>query len=145
MKTLVMLVLTLAFCCSNQIAAQTNKQVVQLHQVPSHITTVHLQLPSNKVEIIKTKSSRISIESTIKLSAGSVPLLDYLVSTGRYEFATQSSATSPTLILALSKSPKVLIIKGAVCKEVITYKVYVPERLLQVTTSYSSITASLSD
>ncbi|MGH1335769.1 MAG: hypothetical protein ACRBFS_06545 [Aureispira sp.] len=143
MKTIVTLLLILVLFCSKESLAQTSKQMVQLHQVPNHVTTVHLQLPSNKVRIVKTKSSRISIETTISLDAGSPPLLDYLIQSKRYELKAKSSSDSPVLLLALAPSSKVLIIKGAVCQEALTYVVYVPEHLLKVTTSYSAITASL--
>ena len=144
MKTIVVLILMLTLLCSNTSLAQTRKQIVQLHQVPSHVSTLHLQLPSNKVKVIKTKSARVSIETTIGLDVGNPLLLDYLIKSKRYELYAHSSANSPVLTLALESTSKILIIKGEVCQEALTYIVYVPEHLLKVTTSYSAITASLS-
>lgn len=134
-----------AFFCSPSCLAQASKQIVQLHSLPNNINTLHLQLPSNKIKLIKTKSSRISIETTIHLDAGSPPLLDYLIKSGRYDLEATVDAEQSSMALALPKPSKILIIKGAICEEDISYTIYVPERLLKVTTSYNSITASLSE
>lgn len=145
MKTIVVSVLMWAFCCSSSCLAQASKKIVQLHQLPNHIVNLHLQLPSNKIKLIKTKSSRVSVETTIHLDAGSPPLLDYLINSGRYDLEATMDANQSSMALFLPKSSKSIIIKGALCEENISYTIHVPERLLKVTTSYSSITASLSE
>lgn len=145
MKTIVVSVLMWAFCCSSSCLAQASKKIVQLHQLPSNIVHLHLQLPSNKIKIIKTKSSRVSVETTIHLDAGSSPLLDYLIKSGRYNLGAAVDPNQSSMALSLPTPSKTLIIKGAICEEHISYIIHVPERLLKVTTSYNSLTASLSE
>jgi len=141
-STLLFIVLLVTVWC-HQGLAQTSKQTVQIYQVPSHITHLHLDLPSSKVTIIKTKSSRISIETTINLDRGSSPLLEYLIRSKRYEVYGQSDANSPLLKLHLPPNPNVLIIKGNICREDLSYRIHVPERLLKVTTSQSPLTIDI--
>lgn len=142
-STLLFIVLLVTFWC-HQGLSQASKQIIQLYQFPSHITHLHLDLPSNNVTIIKTKSSRISVETTINLDRGSSPLLEYLIKTERYKLYGRSDASSPLLKLHLPPNNNVLIIKGQICHEHLSYRVYVPERLLKVTTSEKVLTANLS-
>jgi hypothetical protein len=144
MKTAVLFVLLL-LGCSTSMRAQATKTFVQLHQMPEHITTLHLELSSDKVELVRTKSSRISIETTVHLAPGSLPLLDYIAKSGRYDLQASSSNHSSRMVLALHQTQKVLVIKGELCNEEITYKIHVPERLLKITTSYSAVAASIAE
>lgn len=145
MKSTLLFIALLVTLWNQQGLTQANKQTVQVYQFPSHITHLHLNLPSNNVTIVKTKSSRISVETTINLDRGSELLLEYLISKDRYKLQGASDANSPLLKLHLQPNSNVLIIKGQVCHEHLSYRVHVPERLLKVTKSQSAFAVEVSE
>ena len=140
MKTLIFIVAFLLG--STQLWSQASNTVLHVYSLPAHTETLAFELPSSKVEIIKTKSARISIETTIMLPAGTPPLLDYLIKTKRYDLKATVDREAHSFTLSPAKLQKTIIIKGEVCNEDIRYKIYVPESISKVSNTYSSLTAS---
>jgi len=140
MKTVVLLVALLS--SSYQLWSQASNTVLHVYTLPAHTESLSFELPSNQVEIIKTKSARISIETTIHLPAGSVPLLDYLIKAKRYDLKATINREAHSFTLSPVKLQKTLIIKGELCQEEIRYKIYVPESIARVSNSFSALTAS---
>ncbi len=112
---------------ATSLSAQANKTASQIHIPPAGIVKIYLDIPSNRVEILKTKSTRISIETNIRLGLGSLPLLDYLEENGRYELTATVGPQTNSLTLSPRKDQKVLLVKGQECPEVVSYKIHIPE------------------
>ena len=140
MKTVVLLIALLS--SSYQLWSQASNNVLHVYTLPAHTESLSFELPSNQVEIIKTKSARISIETTIHLPAGSAPLLDYLIKAKRYDLKATIDREAHSFTLSPVKLQKTLIIKGELCQEDIRYKIYVPESIARVSNSFSALTAS---
>lgn len=140
MKTIIFFVALLL--CSQQAISQASNTVLHVYSLPANTETLSFELPSNQVEIIKTKSARISIETTIFLPGGTGPLLDYLIKNKRYDLKATIDREENSFTLSPVKLQKTLIIKGEVCQEDIRYKIYVPESISKVSNSYSALTVS---
>jgi len=123
---------------STSIYAQTSQKVPQIHTLPSGVAKIHIDVPSNRVEILKTKGNRISIETNVRLALGSLPLLEYLIKNGRYELTALADNELHELTLSPKKNQKVLLIKGQQCSEIVTYKIHIPESVEFVQTLGSS-------
>lgn len=140
MKTLIIIVALVL--SASQLWSQASNTVLHVYSLPAHTETLAFELPSNQVEIIKTKSARISIETTIMLPVGKPALLDYLIKTKRYDLKATIDREAHSFTLSPVKLQKTIIIKGEVCNEDIRYKIYVPESIAKVSNTYSSLTAS---
>jgi hypothetical protein len=134
MKNLIPLLTLLFLVCTTQLLGQASKKTAQLLVLDKAITKIKIDVPSDQVEILHTKGSRISIETTIKISAGSLPQLDYMVKSGRYDLAPTSKITEATMLLATNKNNKVIVVKGEEIKETIHYTIHVPDHVLFVET-----------
>lgn len=145
MKSTLFFITLLVTIWNQQGLTQVSKQTIQLYQFPSHITHLHLDLPSKNVTIIKTKSSRISVETTISLNRGSTPLLEYLIKTDRYKIYGESNVNSSLLKLHLKPNANILVIKGQICQEDLSYRIHVPDRLYKVTTSQKAFAVEVSE
>ncbi len=128
----------LFFTISINLSAQASQKTPQLVTLPKGITELHIQAESDRVQIVKTKGSRISIETNIKISAGTMPLLKYLIDNGRYALAAKSDVHQNTLILSPQKNKKVLLIKGEECSEEVMYKIHIPASVKYVKTLSTS-------
>lgn len=140
MKTL--LIFVVLALSTSPLWSQASNTVLHVYSLPAHTETLAFELPSNQVEIIKTKSARISIETTVLLPAGTPPLLDYLIKTKRYDLKATVNREAHSFTLSPVKLQKTIIIKGEICNEDIRYKIYVPESIPEVSNTYSSLTAS---
>lgn len=127
---------------SHCLFSQASNTVLHVYSLPTNTDILSFELPSNKVEIIKTKSARITIETTVLLPVGTPPLLDYLIKSKRYDLKATIDRENHSFTLSPIKLQKTLIIKGEVCQEDIRYKIYVPESIDKVTNTYSALTAS---
>jgi hypothetical protein len=123
---------------SSSIYAQTSQKGSQIHTLPSGVTKIHIDVPSNRVEILKTKGNRISIETNVRLALGSLSLLEYLIKNGRYELTAFHDSELYELTLSTKENQKELLIKGQQCSEIVTYKIYVPESVEFIQTLCSS-------
>ncbi|BDS13670.1 hypothetical protein [Aureispira anguillae] len=115
-------------------SGQASNKIPQISTLPKGIVKVRVNAPSNRVQIFKTKGTRISIETSIRINAGSLPLLDYLAKNGRYELNSTVDLQTNTLTLTPKKNQKTLLVKGEECQEVITYKIHIPESVKFVET-----------
>ena len=106
----------------------------QIMTLPKGVVELHIQVDKSQVEIIKTKGSRISIETNVKISQGSLPLLKYLMDNGRYDLTARENNQLSTFTISPPKNKKVLLVKGEECEEAVYYKIHVPESIAFVKT-----------
>jgi hypothetical protein len=130
--------LFLLLAISINLSAQASQKTPQIITLPKGIVELHIQAESDKVQIVKTKGSRISIEANVKIGAGSTPLLKYLIDNGRYSLTAKSDYHKHTLTLSPQKNKKILLIKGQECSEEVIYKIHVPESVKFVKTLSTS-------
>lgn len=119
---------------TTKICGQASNKTPQIATLPAGMVKVRINAPSNRVEIFKTKGTRISIETSIRMNAGTLPLLNYLIKSGRYELDVLADAQKNLLTLSPKKDQKVLLVKGSECQEFITYKIHIPESVRHVET-----------
>ncbi len=92
------------------------------------IDVVYLDLESDNIDIITTKSSRIVIERTVHLvEISNLALLDFIIRSGRYELEHKTDYTKNTLTIAQKKNQNILLVKGKEVEETISYKILLPE------------------
>lgn len=120
----------------SQAVTQTIHQAITC----SDIQTVVLQL-DGEVEMKETKGTRILMETTVTVNAPNTALLEYLISSGRYNIAQQTNAADASLTLTSNKRANVIMVKGAECKEEIKHVIYLPAHI-KFTQNNSSATAS---
>lgn len=112
--------------------AQTSNTIPQLYTLKNEVSILKLNIPKNHVEVFKTKGTRISIETSIHLGMGTLPLLDYLTKNGRYELIASTDSQNSTLVLSPKKNQKILLIKGEECPEKVRYKIHIPDSIHRV-------------
>jgi len=134
MKLLKIIPLLFFLCFFAEVRGQASNKTAQIAILPTGITKVRINAPSNRIEIFKTKGTRISIETAVRINAGTLPLLDYLVKSGRYELDVLVDGQANILTLSPPKSNNVLLVKGEECAEVITYKIHIPETVQYIET-----------
>ena len=122
---------SLSLCIHNSIIAQTTKTIYSTFEV-ANLKEVTLGFDLKRVEVITTKSSRMRIEKTVRVPDISLKLLDYLISTGRYDLVENQDQASAKSIIKDKKVNHVLVIKGKECKEEFSYVVYLPDHIQQV-------------
>lgn len=125
-------------CFFAEAYGQASNKTAQIATLPLGTTKIRINIPSNQIEIVKTKGTRISIETAIRINVGTLPLLDYLVKNGRYQINVHINEQISMLTLSPPKNNNVLIIKGKECGEVITYKIHIPEMITLVETLNTS-------
>lgn len=96
--------------------------------VPEGAALVRLEIDPELVEIRSTRSHRVIVESTISMS-GSMALLDYAISVGRYEM--EASLEGNVLVVRPKPFKQDIIIRGEVIRESVRYVVYIPEAMEQ--------------
>lgn len=109
--------------------AQASSQTSQVYTTANGDATVIIDIPSKEYKVVASKGSRISIETSIKLSAGTTPLLDYLIKSGRYDLAFTKELNTRTITISTKKEKRVLMSKGKTCQEEILYTIYIPHHL----------------
>ena len=129
-----------AFCFLAQAqVARTATQTI----LATNVATINLSLNSENIEIIETKGSRIIIETKIALEGvTNLTLLDFVISSGRYELINKLDQTNQSISVSRKKNKNSLIVKGEEVKENLSYKILVPETIKFVNTK-SSATASI--
>lgn len=125
-------------CLFTTVNGQASNKTAQIATLPSGITKVRINVPSKNIEIFKTKGTRISIETSVRINAGTLPLLDYLVKSGRYQMEVLADGQTNLLTLTPPRSNKVLLVKGEECQEEISYKIHIPESVQYIETLNAS-------
>lgn len=124
-----------ALIISGNMLAQATSSTNEMISV-TNISIINLDLESDNIEIKETKGSRVIIESHIKLETiNNTTLLEFLVSSGRYNLNNSVDATTQTLTITRKKNNNVLLVKGEECKESIHYIVLVPSTVKVVNTT----------
>lgn len=133
MKILLTVLLTIGLLCSG--SAQVGKALHKTIAVEEGVTQLQLDLVGT-VTVKATKSSRILIEAKVKLEeTTNERLLEYLVTSGRYDFVQRIDKTTGTLTVANKKNTNVVMVKGKECKETFEYIIHVPENIQYVETT----------
>lgn len=136
MKNLFLFTLITFFAIAKQsVMAQASKKTAQLVVLDKSINKIKIDVPSNQIEILHIKGSRINIETTVRLSSGSLAQLEYMTKSGRYDLDVATNKATSTLSLSPNYNNKVIIVRGEEIKETVTYTIYVPDHVLFVETS----------
>ncbi|MCP4438020.1 MAG: hypothetical protein GY810_03675 [Aureispira sp.] len=112
--------------------AQASKNIHQLFTMKESIEKLNINVPSSNIQIKKVKSSRIRVEITVKLETPNLNMLEFLIDKGRYELVQETNNLETELSISSKKNNNVIIIKGKECKEELSYIVYIPESIEQV-------------
>jgi len=88
---------------------------------------INVNVVGKKVELKETKGTRILVETKVTISLPNPRLLDFVTNSGRYDLIKKMNASTRELSLESKKSNDVIVIKGEECKEVLEYKIYLPE------------------
>ncbi len=138
MKLLNIIPLLFFLCFFAEMRGQASNKTSQIAILPTGVTKIRINAPSNRIQVLKTKGTRISIETAIRINAGTLPLLDYLIKSGRYELDVIVDGQTNILTLSPPKSNKVLLVKGEECQEAVTYKIHIPETVDYIETLNSN-------
>ncbi len=125
-------------CCFAGVHGQASNKTAQIATIPAGATKIRIYAPGKDIEIFKTKGTRISIETAVRINIGTLPLLDYLFKSGRYEMELLMDEQIHMLTLSPPQNNNVLLVKGAECEEVITYKIHIPETIKHIETLNSN-------
>lgn len=135
------LLLLVLFTFTNTLCAQATRSFNETISA-TDVTTIQLNLDSENIDIRETKGSRVIIEAHITLEGiDNTTLLEFLISSGRYNLENRMDATTSTLVINQKKEKNVLLVKGQECKEKIRYVILVPSTVKFVKTN-NSTTAS---
>lgn len=113
--------------------AQSNKQLVQLINMPSDVQKLLIQLPKNRVTIKTSYSNQILIKTTIRLSVEDDKLMDYLADKGRYDLLAEKNPNQQEFILEATPQIQGEITgkDGLTITEHISYTIYIPNQKLE--------------
>lgn len=118
-------------CLSSSICGQGSIKVTDHIVFNKDIARLNIALPQAQVKLKETNSSRILVETTVKLPNVSNNLLNYLKTCGRYNLNVKEDRTNSKLILDSSSNLNgKLIVKGEEIKEEISYTIYLPTDVL---------------
>ena len=134
MRFLKIIPLLFFLCFFAEVRGQASNKIAQIATLPVGATTVRINAPSSQIEVFKTKGTRISIETAVQIKIGTLSLLDYLFKSGRYKMTILANGQLNMLTLSPSINNNVLLVKGTECEEIITYKIYIPERVKYIET-----------
>lgn len=110
--------------CFGQISKKTFQTVIT-----DNAETVRLDIKDAKVELKETKGSRLLIETSIRLSVPNEALLSFVIANGRYKLTQTLDPSNRVLTLASKKDKNVILVKGEICDEAVTYVIYVPKNI----------------
>lgn len=113
--------------CFGQVSKKTFQTVIA-----ENTETLRLDIKDATVELKETKGSRLLIETSIKLSVPNEALLNFVISNGRYKLTQTIDASNRELILGSKKDKNVILVKGEICAEEVTYVIYVPKGIRTV-------------
>lgn len=119
------LVSLLCLCSSYFCLGQVSKKTYQT--IIAHNTDViRINIEGATVELKETKGTRILVETSIKLSVPNEALLNFVIGNGRYELVQTKDESKRELLLEAKKDKNVILVKGELCAESVTYTIYVP-------------------
>ena len=95
------------------------------------IKKVRFNIDPNKIEVRTTRSTRVLVETSIRMNIDSEPLLDYAIQSGRYAF--ESEVQGDILLVTPIPQKHVIMVRGEEVEEIISYTIFIPERLEQST------------
>jgi len=117
-----LLLLVVTYAAQAQ-ASKKKSQVIKLDE-PT-VASVYLDVNTQQIEVVNTKSKRIIIETTIQTSVGSVAVIDYLDGIGRYDLVSVVIANNTLKISPFKRAS--INIKGESLQENLLYKIYLPK------------------
>lgn len=97
--------------------------------IAGNAEAVRINITGANVDFKETKGSRILVETMIKLSVPNEALLNFVIENGRYELSQTMDASTRELVLESKKDKNVIVVKGEICAEEVTYIVYVPSNI----------------
>lgn len=125
-------------CFFAEVRGQASSKISQIATLPSGVTKIRIHIPRSQVEILKTRGTRIFIQTAIHINIGTFSLLDYLVKAQRYQINVLMNEQTEMLVLSPSKNNNVLVVKGTECEELVTYKIHIPETATLIETLNTS-------
>lgn len=109
----------------NLACAQVSKTIHQTFTVDG-AQIVNINVVGSKVEMRETKGTRVLVETTVRLSVPNDRLLDFVVTSGRYDLIKTFIESSGEVVLESKKDNNVIMVKGEECHEEISYIFYIP-------------------
>ncbi len=114
----------------SQGVSKSLSQTLDLSPEQEQVTTLYIQLSTDKVEIKKSSSNKIRITAKVKLSITSDYFLDHLVKNGRYNFSLSPMKDAGLSLKEKEKTP--LMLRGQSCTEDIALTIYIPKTIKSV-------------
>lgn len=121
---------SLLFCCilNNVGWAQLSKQTTQT--IPTAgAELLRVAIPHATLHFKETKGDRLIVEANIELSVSNEILLNFIINNGRYQLQWTIDPISKELLLFSEQDRDVLVVRGEVCEERVSYTIYIPKKM----------------
>lgn len=121
------LLFTSLLCCflAHFSWSQVSKKTYQTI-IANNTEVIRINIKGATVELKETKGTRILVETAIKLSVPNEALLNFVIGNGRYELVQTKDETKRELLLEGKKDKNVILVKGEICAETVSYTIYIP-------------------
>lgn len=116
--------LFLSHLCLSQVSKKTYQTIIA-----NNTEVIRINIEGATIELKETKGTRILVETSIKLSVPNEALLNFVIGNGRYELIQTKDESKRELLLEGKKDKNVILVKGNLCAESITYTIYVPSSM----------------
>jgi len=116
--------LLLSHLCLGQVSKKTYQTIIA-----NNTEVIRINIEGATIELKETKGTRILVETSIKLSVPNEALLNFVIGNGRYELIQTKDESKRELLLEGKKDKNVILVKGNLCAESITYTIYVPSSM----------------
>lgn len=116
--------LFLSHLCLGQVSKKTYQTIIA-----NNTEVIRINIEGATIELKETKGTRILVETSIKLSVPNEALLNFVIGNGRYELIQTKDESKRELLLEGKKDKNVILVKGNLCAESITYTIYVPSSM----------------
>ena len=117
----------LNYACVGQVSKKTYQTIIA-----KNTEVLRVDIEGAKIEFKETKGTRVLVEMAVKLSVPNEALLNFVIGNGRYELTQTKDESKRELLLEAKKNKNVILVKGALCAETVTYTIYVPASMRAV-------------
>lgn len=111
--------------------AQLKKKTTQTINTGS-ANRLKVDVSNARVFYKKAKGSRLIVEAEIQLSVPNETLLNFVINNGRYQLQWKIDPSTEELLLTSLRERDMLVVRGEVCYEEVTYTIYVPNSLRKI-------------
>ena len=124
------LLLFFVFCFgnSNTCQAQLTKQTTQTIPI-ENAKFLRVTIDNAEIYFKEAKGDRLIVEANIELSVPNETLLNFVINNGRYQLQWTVEPNRKELLLTSERGRDMLVVRGEVCQERVSYTIYVPKKL----------------